>query len=212
MTTYKFRSADQLPYALDIIFNQRLYCASKAQLNDPQEGWFDYMPWESREREQHGVQSVVSEQSKLRICSLTATCKYIPLWAYYASGFSGLALELDIPEEAPEMSAMRYTNDRSIGLLHIDDPRRAARESLCMKRAEWSHEEELRIIVEGRDDQAGAYFQLANPVRQVIVGCRIQPAVVQTLLSISKERGFKLCGAFLKRDGISLDPYPPANG
>ena len=40
MKAYKFRAASQFAFALDIIFNRRLYCADWRTLNDPMEGRF----------------------------------------------------------------------------------------------------------------------------------------------------------------------------
>jgi hypothetical protein len=142
MLAYKFRGADQIPFALDIILNQRLYCSCPSKFNDPLEGFFTSMILESKnpQRTIEASHEVIRERSHLRVCSLSMIFDFIPLWAYYASDFSGLAIEVEISEEAPEVKKIRYTNYPSLGLLPQDDPKQAACESLCMKREEWSHE------------------------------------------------------------------------
>ena len=42
MLAYKFRSANQLEYAFDVVLNNRLHCADWRKLNDPMEGMFSY--------------------------------------------------------------------------------------------------------------------------------------------------------------------------
>ncbi|MGD9874527.1 MAG: hypothetical protein AB7T27_09695 [Kiritimatiellia bacterium] len=51
MKAYKFKSAAQIPHALDIILNNRLYCADWSSLNDPMEGVFSYSYKETKEED-----------------------------------------------------------------------------------------------------------------------------------------------------------------
>jgi hypothetical protein len=206
MLAYKFRSAAQVPYALDIVLNQRLYCSDKSAFNDPQEGAFLSMFWESQDRNTQAIKDVLEAQTHLRICSLTRTCEFIPLWAYYASGFSGLAIEVELPDDAPEIRDVRYTNDRSIGLLHVDDTKRGALESLCMKREEWSLEQEVRVIFDGRNLATTPYYPLTKPVSHIIVGGRMERALLDVIRALARDHGILLSAAGLGREGFVRVP------
>ena len=47
MKLYKFRSFENIEFTLDIIMNERLYCAQHKSLNDPFEGLFSTIEWKS---------------------------------------------------------------------------------------------------------------------------------------------------------------------
>jgi hypothetical protein len=89
------------------------------------------------------------------------------LWAHYAAGFDGLAVEIDLP-----------THNRGNGFYDViyDDllPDASAHSNLTIddqalwflrrKDREWKYENEIRII------QKGEWYSLCSPVKTVIVG------------------------------------------
>ena len=210
MLAYKFRGADQVAFAVDIILNKRLYCSSPSKLNDPLEGFFSAMVFESIERAKQAYRDVIQERSHLSVCSLSTTYDFIPLWAYYASNFTGLAIEVEIPADVAEVKHVRYTNYPTLGSLPEDNPGEAARESLCMKREEWRHESEVRIILDDRQTRAAPYYPLTldSPVRRLIVGQRMEPALLTTFKIVCKDQGIEICQAQLGPGGVSLVGVP----
>lgn len=203
MLAYKFRGADQIPFALDIIVNQRLYCSNPSTFNDPLEGAFSSIIFEGIEHTKKAHDQVMPECLNLCICSLSMT-----LESYYASGFSGIAIEIDIPKEALEVKVIRYTNYPALGSLAQDDPERAAIESLCMKRKEWSHKKEVRIIIDSRRVHTAPYYRLEVPVHRIIVGNRIEPALLQVLKLVSRDQDINLCGIRLGQEGLETVKIP----
>lgn len=112
MKAYKSRSSSQLAYALDSIFNDRLYCADWQDLNDPMEGAFIYSYRSTNEPDlSNKVAEVVRQKKRIRVCSLSLTYNCHLLWAHYASGFDGLALEIDLPDD---LSLIRKVQYRSV--------------------------------------------------------------------------------------------------
>src|SRR6185312_15116031 len=109
MKAYKFRSSSQLPFALDIMFNNRLHCSDWRNLNDPMEGMFAYSYNATKERDfKDEVASIVKHKQRLKVCSLSKTFDCHLLWAHYASGFSGLAIEVELPDRSPFVKTVKY--------------------------------------------------------------------------------------------------------
>src|ERR1043165_9049204 len=97
MVAYKFRSSAQLALALDIIFDRRLHCADWTTFNDPREGFFEYSS-----RDNQKAQAIRSAKGRYKVCCLSQTFGSRLLWAHYAAGFDGMAIEIDIPTPADD--------------------------------------------------------------------------------------------------------------
>jgi hypothetical protein len=94
MLAYKFRSSAQIARALDIIFEQRLHCADWSTFNDPREGFFHYSPADRQK-----LNALRLAKQRYRICCLSKTMESRLLWAHYASGFDGLAIQVELPDD-----------------------------------------------------------------------------------------------------------------
>lgn len=129
MKLYKYRSLrNNIDFVLDILINQRLYCADHAELNDPVEGGF----YESR-RYSGPVMGIsiprsIDAAESLRVCSLSAPRDLVPLWSHYADSHAGVAIEVDLPVEPPlyrvsaPAPASREEAELRAGLLHRLQP------------------------------------------------------------------------------------------
>lgn len=105
------------------------------------------------------VANIIREKRQIRVCSLAATFDCHLLWSHYASGFSGLAIEVELPDHSP---AVRNVNYRGVfaGVTvegHVN-AQRAAEEILGSKYSEWSYEREIRVL------HREPYFSLSAPV------------------------------------------------
>ncbi len=151
MLAYKFRSANELHYALDIIFNNRLHCSDWRKLNDPMEGQFGYS-YRTTDEHDHSeeVTKIISHKRGFLICSLSRTFNSHLLWAHYASGFSGLAIEVELPEDAHDVKVVEYRGVFGHVLFDsVIDPEQAAEQILSSKYKEWAYEQEVRILQRG---------------------------------------------------------------
>lgn len=205
MLAYKFRSASQLHFALDIILNNRLHCSDWRELNDPMEGQFAYSYRATDERDHsEEVAEIISHKRRLLVCSLSRTFNCHLLWAHYASGFSGLAVEVELPERAHNVRLVEYRGVFGHVLFdRVVDPAQAAEEILSSKYDEWAYEQEVRIL------QPGKWYPLHTPVKRVIGGHRMDPAVFEALRIICKDRKVVLTRTGIGDEGIDADYVPP---
>lgn len=204
MKAFKFRSQDQFRYALDIIFNKRLHCSDWGKLNDPTEGSF-YTTRESGMDFSDRVDEIIREKEGLKVCALSKIIDSHLLWAHYASGFRGLAVEIKIPDPS-ESEKVREVNYEGLSThLHVDedvDPMKAAEEALSHKYKEWAPEQEVRIL------HPGEWFQLEKdkPIGRVIAGHRMHAALFRGLRTICEDQNIPLCRTRIEKDGIDAEP------
>jgi hypothetical protein len=200
MIAYKFRSATQIPFALDILFGQRLHCADWREFNDIVEGTPVTSCSRSRAREflEH-ANAVAKSMHKLRVCSLSLTFNSHLLWAHYASAWEGLALEVEVPGLSNNIRKVDYK-----GFMCPVDPdlytvEEDARRVLSTKDAAWSYEQEIRIIAKADS------FDLRAPVRMVIAGSRMKPAMLEALRIICEKKTITLAKTGVGDEGIDAD-------
>jgi hypothetical protein len=172
MRAFKFRAVENLHLVLDILIHQRLYCAPMSVLNDIREGdlrmGHDHDRW--AEINDFG-RKVETRARELRVCALTSGIDSHLLWAHYAGGYGGVAIELDIPES--DAKTVEYQDEflfaSDLFKTHsVDD---AATRILLRKYRDWSYEGEVRVIT------SEPYYKLAKPIRRVVLGSRATPAV-----------------------------------
>ncbi len=205
MRAYKFRSPSQVAYALDIIFNQRLYCAKPSTLNDPTEGRFAYShnPRHSSDPKEQ-VAEIIQEKKQIRICSLSKTFDSHLLWSHYASGFKGLAIEVELPENSLKIRDVNYGGVfAGLNLNQSVSPAEAASYVLTSKFQAWHYEKEVRVLHNSK------WFDLENPVGRIIAGHRMNPALFQGLQVISERYGITLNRTGIGDEGIDADHVAP---
>lgn len=188
---YKYRSLESLEFTLDILMNERLYCAEYRDLNDPLEGAF-YGIVSQGALGRIGVNEAPIGGSRrsidhtnleayegiltggTRVCSLSASLSETRLWSYYADGHRGIAIEIELPEETPQLYEVTYgpsLEKKFVGVGHVPD----AQEVLSAKTAHWSHENEFRLIT------TDEYFSISGKIRSVYMGWRVSDLMAKML-------------------------------
>ena len=201
MKAYKFRSSQQMQFAFDIILSNRLYCSDWKQLNDPMEGAFVYSrntnnPTDDSER----VIRIATEKKKLKICSLAKSFDCHLLWVHYASGFDGLAIEVELPDDDLKIRKVEYRGVFAfLQENELNNPDTAATKIFSSKYKEWSYEHEIRIIQEEN------YYHLEKPIRRIIAGSRMNPALFNALKIICKAKKIELCSLGIGDEGLDAD-------
>ena len=207
MKAYKFRGADQIPFALDIMFNNRLYCADWTRLNDPVEGTFVYSyASDSGNDYKKEVDKIIEEKKKLKVCSLSLTFDCHLLWSHYASGFSGLAIEVELPDDNPEVKVVDYRG--VFAFVSMEQHRNASETAdrvLSSKYNEWAYEKEVRIL------KRGEWFDLPSPVRRIICGHRMNPSMFEALRIICERKEITINRIGIGDEGLDADFVPPLN-
>ncbi|MBV1700619.1 MAG: hypothetical protein KGQ46_02220 [Hyphomicrobiales bacterium] len=204
MKAYKFRSASQIQFALDIMLNSRLFCSDWRKLNDPMEGIFAYSTHGHDSEIQNLVKGIGNAKSAYKICSLSENFQSHLLWAHYAGGFDGVAIEIELPEDSENIRKIDYRG--VFAFLHMDKIKtedEATRKILFSKYKEWQYEREIRIL--SNHD----YYQLAQPVRKIIVGQRMQKALSEALQIVCEARNIEFCRVGIGDEGIDADFVNP---
>lgn len=167
MKLYKFRSFENIEFTLDIIMNERLFCAYHENLNDPFEGLFSTIEWKgggivrsvSRSVSRPVVRDICGNypqkaykalsdlpvlSENTRVCSLSSSMVDVRMWSHYASGHTGCVIEVDLE---PEGQLIQVKYDK--GLQHFKEKlteKTKAIDILSFKTTHWEYEQEYRIL------------------------------------------------------------------
>jgi hypothetical protein len=115
-----------------------------------------------------------------------------------------LAIEVELPERANNVKVVEYRG--VLGHVIFDrviNPEQAAEEILASKYNEWVYEQEVRIL------QREEWYALETPVKRVIAGHRMDPAVFEALRIICENRKIILTRTGIGDEGIDADYVPP---
>lgn len=196
MKLYKYKSLQNLWHVLDIIFNQKLYCAHWSELNDPLEGRYEiYLGSKETRIEELMVGRIEKAKNNFRIVSLSADPTNFLLWSHYADGHKGVAIEVDFPNPHKHLYQVTYSPFSSVfteKLQTMEDMRHL----FNGKPEEWQYEEEYRIVVCRQK-----FFKLPKPIVRIFLGARVSvdqekllratipPKVELTRVQIDKSQG-----------------------
>ncbi|MCB9779850.1 MAG: hypothetical protein H6742_14890 [Alphaproteobacteria bacterium] len=201
MKAFKFRAESQVAFALDIILNRQLFCADWRTLNDPVEGVFSYSygPGDDKDAVEEAVDAITAGKSGLKVCSLSKTFDSHLLWAHYASGFSGMAIEVELPDDDRVREVVYRGVFAHLSTPVLGDADAMAKDVLSSKYDAWAYEQEVRVL------QRDPVFKLSGPVTRLIVGHRMNPALVKGLSLICKAEGIEMFRTGIGDEGIDAD-------
>lgn len=205
MKAYKFRPASQIARAFDIIINSRLYCADWRNLNDPMEGAFIYSRGKYDEPiANKRVKGIVESKKNYKVCSLAGTFDCHLLWSHYAGGFDGLAIEIELPDDSPQIRKVNYRGVFAFvdGNKNISESK-AAENILFSKYDEWKYEKEIRILCND------SWYELKIPIKRVIAGHRMPDALFDVLNITCNSLGIQFCRVGIGDEGIDADFVAP---
>ncbi len=197
MKAYKFRTVESFDRVADILIHNRLYCSEANTFNDVREG--DIRVGSDTRREIAAIdfgERVCDALARRRVCCFCKTFDSHLSWAHYAGGFSGLAIEVDLPDA--DAVEVRYDDDFVFlsDFLTADDVDGAASAALSRKYSVWKYEQEVRVITTER------FYQLTSPITRVITGCRMSPAMVSVLHLVCSHYGIQVDRAIVADWGV----------
>lgn len=193
MLLYKYRSLASIELVLDILVNERLYCAPYNRLNDPFEGQFFYQRPKSMsntaepERDPYlgkpiprlstDIADLVMNDSEHRICSLCRDKSSVQMWSLYGDGHKGVAIELDFSgiEHAAKKVDYKPSLISTAPSLFSDN----IDTILTTKTCHWEYEKEYRVIAQC------AFFPVSGRIRRILVGQRADPQQIELLQKIT---------------------------
>ncbi|MFA5238968.1 MAG: DUF2971 domain-containing protein [Phycisphaerae bacterium] len=200
MILYKYRSLANFEHVLDIILNQRLYCSTYPELNDPFEGIFETrihsrMISIQSKSYQKAEDFFEGEIDKIKICSLSSDLNDVRLWPYYADGHKGIVLGIDFseleriyevkyPEKLPSSGWWDYAIALGGPSIHIDN----IYEILSHKTKHWEFESEHRIIDESKYLEEGKYFNIKDRIKAIYLGTRTSDKYRDLLKQIVQDK------------------------
>ncbi|EOV6324838.1 DUF2971 domain-containing protein [Vibrio parahaemolyticus] len=168
-TFYKYKSLSNFEFVLDILLRERLYASKYSELNDPMEGVIKVdgtIPDDLEETWKNILED-------LRVCCFTPDDSNTLMWAHYADGGRGCAIEFELLPSSevvkvsyrnkPKVSKNQLTTDKAIEILKYKD-------------SSWKYEKEFRCIT------SDTYVPIA--VKKLILGPKVQASTVELLQGI----------------------------
>lgn len=141
MRLYKFRqltSCKDLERIIEILETNKFHCAKFSEMNDPMEGvYIATIPSK--------IGEILNEKNKKRICSFSSEEGFenFAMWGYYANGFKGIAIEIEVDESIVKKVKYEYKVPETENVEEI----------LTTKLKYWEHEAEYRFITENNEDK-----------------------------------------------------------
>lgn len=219
MILYKYRSFDNLKYLQDIILRERLYCPHYKDLNDPFEGLFqstitnitseDLIPQPGvvfRPKAKFQYYGSVEDIENVRICSLSSSLSDVRLWAYYARGYTGVAIAINFDEDQSNLYKVKYlsklpeydhTLSRGITLKSLRNP--SPNQVLSCKTNHWRWEKEYRFITNSK------YISITGKIVSIYVGIRTQEKHITLLKNIVRKQNY-IIKTTLNKNSIIIEP------
>ena len=191
------------------LVNNQLYLPTKDGLNDPTEGVYGddalRMFFKVLSKYSHNVEEQYNKfTDKFRnvgVYSLSKSFDNELLWAYYASGHTGFAIEydIDILEQSLNYNAyaqqlykfdVEYLNDVpqiDISTIRGDEIVEMLKRFIGTKSSSWAHEKEVRLIFEN----TGLFEIDFKAVTAIYFGCRMPDSDIDYIMKKLKGRGLK---------------------
>ena len=139
---YKYRDFSDIEHLMDILLEERLYCATLEQLNDPMEGHLRYSKLkENRKKE------MIKELNNYFICSLSKKHNKGLMWTHYANSHQGICIALNVTSKVWEHGEINYVKSMpSVDNYSKCTPEDYVKDVLTKKSEDWQYEEEVRWI------------------------------------------------------------------
>lgn len=208
------------------IVNNQIYLPTKNTLNDPTEGLYNDIPLrtflDGFSKYTHEVEeqydNFVKKMGSIGIYSLSKAYDNELLWAYYASGHTGFAIEFDLDilekslningysktfhefcveylEECPKIDLSIFMKRKSNEIL---------KRHIGTKSSSWRHEEELRLIF----DNVGLFEIDYRAVTAVYFGARMPESDIDYIMDKLKGRGLRYYKIASMRDSYQFEAVP----
>jgi hypothetical protein len=190
---YKFRplaNDTDFDRAKAILETKHFWCSQFTELNDPMEGVF-YI----RKENDH---ITYIRKNEYRLCSFSGSeaFKNPAMWGYYANGFKGVAIEIEVDK----------SNVKKIGYVKNSTNDNEIENILTSKLTPWEHEAEYRFLKESENnfhkigEITGVYF--GNPYGNVVNRGEIETKskslskykeLKEELIKVAEGNGIKVC-------------------
>jgi len=116
------------------------WCSKLWDLNDPMEGVY-----RNSNSNPQDIERIFSGKNNHLICSFSGEkgFKNPLLWGYYANGFKGAVIEIEVEKDNNSITKMDYLSEEKFKE-NMDD----AKKIITRKLKNWKHEDEYRYLIE----------------------------------------------------------------
>jgi hypothetical protein len=152
------------------------------------------------------IKEIGDSKRQYKICSLSRTFDNHLLWAHYANGFDGVAIEIELPEDNQNIKKLDYDRGvfANVNITPNSDAEKIAKDILFSKYNVWNYEEEIRIL----HDQS--YYQNIK-VTKVICGHRMNQALYDVLNLVCNQLNIGFTKVGIGDEGLDADYVEPLN-
>ena len=141
MKLYKFRSNKN--HIKEILTTKKFYFSNWKKLNDPMEGFYSYY---KTEHSNDLIKDIYKEKNQWKICSLTKNYEDILLWSFYANGFKGICIEVEVEKSENLVKIIYNKNIPWLTDNLSNDYPLSARNVFTNKISKWEFEKEYRYF------------------------------------------------------------------
>ena len=168
------RDLDRIKY---ILHTGKFYMAEWKDLNDPMEGYFLHYAQDTSLYKSH-LKRLMKYKYEQRICCLSKDSHNIFLWATYTNNFKGLAIEVTLNSNHPNLFRVKYKKELPIVSINENT---GPKEILYHKTNPWRYEKEWRYIDESRE-------VILGEITAVHFGLRMNDQHKQEIRNIIKDK------------------------
>lgn len=192
---------------VNTIVNNQIYLPTKHELNDPTEGFFNddaiillleqHKNYSSEVKRQYN--GLIEKFENVGVYSLSKNNDNELLWAYYANGHTGFAIEYDVDKLKESLNYNRYFQfifdfdvdyvksipKADISVLQGKNFNHILKTYLGSKSLSWIHEDEYRLIFEGK----GLFDIDYRAITGIYFGYRMQEQEIEFIMDKLKGRG-----------------------
>jgi hypothetical protein len=150
------------------------------------------------------AKEIISAKRKYKVCSLAGIFDSHLLWSHYASGFDGVAIEIDLPDRHHKIKEVDYRGVCAyVNMSECSSEEDAARDILFSKNKEWKYEKEIRILNDSE------WYEFNSPVSRVIAGHRMPHALFEVLNITCSSLGIPFKKVGIGDEGLDADDVDP---
>lgn len=209
---------------VNTLVENQIFLPTKKELNDPTEGFcnddaivslLEILKGYSAEVKRQYV-GLLEKFAQVGIYSLSNNVTNELLWAYYGSGHFGFAIEYDIDKLKESLNHNQYFQSifdfdveyspsipiADISILHGKDIIRTLKTFLGTKSLSWKHEEEYRLIIEGK----GLFDIDYRAITGIYFGYRMQEKEMDYIMEKLKGRELSYYKMELIENSYKLTP------
>lgn len=141
MKLYKFRALgkhNDFERVKEIVENGTFWCSKLWDLNDPMEGVYKNSTFDKK-----SISKLFNSKNDYLVCSFSGEdgFKNQQLWGYYANGFRGVAIEINVEGNDEIIKEVRYLSQNEFNMKVTD-----VEDIITRKLINWKMENEFRFL------------------------------------------------------------------